>query len=308
MPSRLDRALPWISRLIAVAALAVVLAVSVSSWGAITHGHPSYAIWLGATAAAALASLLWSLRARAARHGWRRVMRVIGMVAAVTWVGVTAWLRPFPAVEPALAAMESDGRVVVTESATRIVMEPAEGATGVGVVFYPGARVDPRAYAAHLAQVAETGHPVVIVKEPLGIAFLSLGSLADVSAGDGGSWVAAGHSLGGTVATLEAESASAAGLVLWASYPAGDMSDWDGAVLSVSGSEDGLSTPDAIEASRADLPPDAVFHEVAGATHAQFGSYGEQPGDGFPSIDAGSALMEIAQTTVLFLDESTVAG
>ena len=49
--------------------------------------------------------------------------------------------------------------------------------------FQPGARVDPRAYAAILRPLAESGHVVVIVKQPLGIAFLATGALdADNSA------------------------------------------------------------------------------------------------------------------------------
>ena len=56
-------------------------------------------------------------------------------------------------------------------------------------------------------------------------------------------------------------------------------------VLSVSGSDDGLSTPAKIDASRADLPADTRFVEIEGANHASFGDYGPQPGDGTASID-----------------------
>ena len=294
--------MPWISRSIAALALVVVLWASVTAWGAVVHGHPAYAVWLSLTAAAALASLAWSLRSRPERRGWWLVLRIVGMAAALGWVATTAWLRPFTATEPALSAMQSDDAVTVTETATAITLEPVGGASGVGVVFYPGARVDPRAYASHLAPLARDGREVIIVKEPLGIAFLSLGTLARVEAGDG-AWAAAGHSLGGTVAALEAESADAPALVFWASYPAGDMTGYAGAVLSVSGSEDGLSTPAKIDASRADLPASTVFHQVDGAGHAQFGSYGPQPGDGTPSLTDQDARLAISETTRTWLEE-----
>ena len=96
MPSRLDTALPWVSRAVAVAALSVVAWVCVTAWGAVGHGHPAYAIWLGVTVLAAIASLLWSLRSREPRHGWRRVLRMVGMVAAVAWVGVPRGCAPSP--------------------------------------------------------------------------------------------------------------------------------------------------------------------------------------------------------------------
>lgn len=305
MPSRLDTALPWVSRAVAVAALSVVAWVCVTAWGAVGHGHPAYAIWLGVTVLAAIASLLWSLRAPDARPIWFRVLRIAGLVVAALWVGITAWLRPFTAVEPALAAMESDAAVTVTESADLIVFAPTGAASSTALAFEPGARVDPRAYAAHLRPLAEAGHTVVIIKQPLGIGFLAIGGYTlaaeqDISA----DWVIGGHSLGGTVAALQTSDTGfpPVGLLLWGSYPAGDMSDWAGAVLSVSGSVDGLSTPAKIDASRADLPPSAAFHQVNGASHAQFGSYGLQPGDGVAYLSNDAAREEISAATLAWLD------
>ena len=72
--------------------------------------------------------------------------------------------------------------------------------------------------------------------------------------------------------------------------------------LSVSGSEDGLSTPEDIEASRADLPTDTVFTEVEGAAHAFFGDYGEQPGDGTATIGREHAQEQIVTATVEALE------
>ena len=55
-------------------------------------------------------------------------------------------------------------------------------------------------------------------------------------------------------------------------------------VISVSGSEDGLSTPEKIADARHLLPGDAEMHEIEGANHASFGDYGPQPGDGTATI------------------------
>ncbi|TFD69304.1 hypothetical protein E3T38_09060 [Cryobacterium sp. Hb1] len=87
------------------------------------------------------------------------------MIAAV------AWLVPQSAEAPALAAMKSDRTVTVTEDATEIVMTPTGLESPVGVFFQPGARVDARAYSAILRPLVESGHLVVIAKQPLGIAF-----------------------------------------------------------------------------------------------------------------------------------------
>ena len=117
-----------------------------------------------------------------------------------------------------------------------------------------------------------------------------------------------GHSLGGTVAAMDADAhdadadAPVVGLMLWASYPASDLSgSLTAQVLSLSASEDGLATPATIEASRADLPACATFSVVEGASHASFGDYGPQPGDGTPTIDADDARAQISAAGVAFL-------
>ncbi|WIB35932.1 alpha/beta hydrolase [Curtobacterium sp. MCJR17_043] len=76
-----------------------------------------------------------------------------------------------------------------------------------------------------------------------------------------------------------AEDRDVAGLLLLGSYCADDRSDSDLDVLSVSGSRDGLSTPEDVAAVRDLLPASATMTEVAGADHAAFGAYGAQPGD-----------------------------
>ncbi|MDN4476200.1 alpha/beta hydrolase [Demequina sp. SYSU T00192] len=292
----------WTIRGVAALAVVVALVLAAVAWGAVVHGHPAYAVMLVLTVVAGGLTLWRWRRPRRAGGAGTLLLRMLGVFAGLAWVALVAWLKPFGATEPALSAMATDGAVTVTESATRIVMEPAGEAADVSLLFQPGARVDARAYAAHLRPLAEAGHTVVIVKEPLGIAFLSMGALAPEMDERGGTWVVAGHSLGGTVAALEAERERPAGLLLWGSYPAGDMSSYEGAVASVSASEDGLATPADIDASRADLPGDAVFTEVEGAVHAQFGSYGAQPGDGVPTISDDEARDAIVAASLALLD------
>lgn len=299
--------LMWTERVIAAAGLLVVAWALITEWGGVVHGHPAYAVLLGITVLVSAAVLARSFSRRASRRGWRRVVRVAGAVLGLVWVALMAWLRPFSAVEPAIAAMASDAAMTVTETPTQIIMEPTGTASEVALEFQPGARVVPRAYAAVLRPLAEAGHPVVITKQPLGIGFLALGGLDQARAAEPGApvWVTGGHSLGGTVAALTAADAAAGdvdGLLLFASYPAGDMSDFGGAVASISGSLDGLSTPAKIEASRADLPSASTFTVVNGAVHAQFGSYGPQPGDGTPTISNDDARNQISAAALAFLD------
>ena len=303
----------WWRRLVLAVAVGALLAVAwalATAWGAVVHGHPAYAVLLGLTVLGAVLVGSRTLRPPRARTALRRVAGVLLLAVGIAWVALVAWLRPFAAVEPALSAMESDSAVEVAETATAIVLQPSAAGSDTAVFFQPGARVDPRAYTAVLRPLAEAGHTVVIAKQPLGIAFLAVGAFDDARAGhpEPERWVVGGHSLGGTVASLEADaadsdaSAPAVGLLLLASYPASDLStSLTAAVESVSGTEDGLATPDDIEASRADLPADAHFTVVEGASHAQFGDYGPQPGDGTPTISDDEARQQVSNAAAAFV-------
>jgi hypothetical protein len=297
--------------LVAVAGALVVGWVLVTQWGGVVHGHPAYGVLLGLTGAGCLL-LAWRVRRPLPRRtGWRRVAGLALLVLGAGWLALVAWLRPHTAIEPALTAMRSDAAVTVTESPTDIVMAPSDTAAATGVFFQPGALVDARAYAAVLRPLAEAGHPVVVAKQPLGVAFLAVGAFdtARTDHPEVRRWVVAGHSLGGTVAAMEADGADsdpaspAVGLLLYASYPAGDLSSsLTTAVESLSGTRDGLSTPADIEASRADLPADTTFTVVEGASHAQFGDYGPQAGDGTPTISDDDARREISAASLRFVE------
>ena len=300
-----------VQRVIALAGLAVVAWIGVTSWGAIVHGHPLYGVLLVLTVAGCVWAGWRSFRDRPARHGWSLVLWIVLVVLGIGWIALMAWLRPFPAVEPALTAMQSTGTVEVVETPTSITLLPGLDMSSTGVFFQPGARVDARAYAAILRPLADAGHPVVIAKQPLGIGFLAPGAFeaARDANPDVTSWIVGGHSLGGTVAAMDAEehgqdaAAPVDGLLLFASYPASDMSaSLTVPVLSISGSEDGLATPRDIDLSRADLPPSAQFTQIVGAVHAFFGDYGVQPGDGTATIDQDTARSQIAKASLDFVD------
>ncbi len=301
----------WAVRLAAIAGILVVAWACLTGWGAIVHGHLLYAGLLAATLLVCIVSAARTLRPRQHRAGWRRVGRVVAVVLSIGWIALMAWLRPFPALEPALAALASTDTVTVEESIGQIVLTPTDPASDTALFFQPGAKVDARAYAAILRPVAESGHTVVITKQPLGIAFLSITAFdaAKPSFPTVSRWVVGGHSLGGTVAAIEANAgvgapdAPVVGLLLYASYPANDIStSLTAQVLSLSASNDKLATPNSIAASRQTLPSDTTFFVIDGAVHAYFGDYGPQPGDGTPTITQGEARGQISQQSVDFID------
>jgi hypothetical protein len=240
------------------------------------------------------------------RRAWRVAGRVLIAVVVLLIVGFLGWLRPFEAGPDALAALRSDASVSVVDTPTTIELSPVgtEQPT-VGLVFYPGARVDSRAYAALLRPIAEAGYLVVILKEPFGLAITQVGQAAGPIADhpEISTWAVGGHSLGGVAAASFAADnpAAVSGLLLWASYPNGDLSTTSLQVASISGSNDGLATPADIEKSKANLPADTTFTVIDGGVHAFFADYGEQPGDGVPTIDRNEASAQIIEASKDFL-------
>ncbi|WP_354172228.1 alpha/beta hydrolase [Arthrobacter sp. UYEF36] len=246
---------------------------------------------------------------------WQLLRGLAGRIAALGLVAALAWLNPFtyqPGVPPG-QAMGTTGttRTTTTEDATTITLAP-QGTASAGLVFYPGARVDARAYQDILRPLANAGHLVVILKVPLGTSLLHTDQARGAMDRHPGitTWSVGGHSLGGVSASAFAKSnPDVSGLLLFASYPADSMAEsGDLSVLSIFGSNDGLSTPDKIAASKPLLPPITIHATVVGGVHAFFGDYGEQPGDGVPGISREQAQQQIAAESVRFMDRHVSTG
>lgn len=237
----------------------------------------------------------------------RRALKVIiwGLVAVLVLGvgGIVVWSQVgvMPAEKAPLASVRDNSAITVEDTEQGVVLTPADGESEVGLVFVPGAKVDPWAYAPILQSLAEDGVTVVITRPWLNLAFFDLRGLdAFTSAApDIDEWAVGGHSLGGVRACQLASDADA--LVLFGSYCSTDLSATELPVLSISGSEDGLSTPEKIDAARDQLPADAEVVEIAGASHASFGDYGPQAGDGEPTLSSDEMHAEVSEVLIPFL-------
>lgn len=241
----------------------------------------------------------------------RRVLTIVAIsvvtVLVVAVGGFLVWANDTYTAEPAgLVAVQEDPRVELDDQGDVVVLRPTGASDDRGLVFLAGAKVDPQAYAATFQEVAAEGTTVVIVKPFLNLAILErrpLDAFTD-HAPEVGSWAVGGHSMGGVKACSYAESGEVDALVLLASYCSGDAladrTDLD--VISVSGTQDGLATPEKIDDSLADLPASTEVVRIDGASHAQFGDYGVQPGDSTPSISDEEARERISAALVPFLD------
>lgn len=232
---------------------------------------------------------------------------LILLIPVLALSGFVVWAETAPGPMPeAQAALQSDALVQVTTSPW-LSFQPVNQTATTGLIFYPGGRVDPRAYAPAARSIAEQGYLVVIVPMPLNLAVLSPNRAEAVIAAhpEIQHWAVGGHSLGGSMAANFAHShpQEVQGLVLWASYPASsdDLSQAQLQVVSIYGTMDGLATGEKIDASRALLPANTQWVAIEGGNHAQFGWYGPQSGDNPASISREQQQQETIAATLKLL-------
>ena len=157
-----------------------------------------------------------------------------------------------------------------------------------GIIFYPGGKVEPIAYAPLLHQLAQNDMLCILVSMPFDLAVL------DANAADGlqGSfpeikhWYMAGHSLGGAMAAtyISNHSTNFDGLILLAAYSTADLSQTPLKVISIYGSNDQVLNREKYQINLVHLPSDYLEYIIEGGNHAYFGMYGLQKGDGMATL------------------------
>jgi len=246
------------------------------------------------------------------RIGWWIALAILLMLTAA----LVIWIQPMTAGETTQAILndaQQEG-FSITDDGSILTFCPLEPTATQAVIFYPGARVDYRAYTPILSQITRAGVPVVVMKMPLNFAFLDLDRADEIihedaflCENDVTDWYVGGHSLGGAMAAQYAadHQDQVTGLILWGSYPGSnlDLTDASLQVLSIYGSEDG--GVEEIEVSQSRLPSDAGFFAIPGGNHAQFGDYGIQAGDGEALISPTEQWDTAADLTLSFLQSKT---
>ena len=213
----------------------------------------------------------------------KNIFKAVAVVVIIALVSSLAWL--LNAYEPQDVAREN----LVSSSDVEVVegdipeFIPKDVVSNTGVIIYPGARIDVKAYAPLANRLAQNGYKVFAVDMPFNMAIFSSHKADKVieENKDIENWVIVGHSLGGAMATNAISTNNKIkGIVYLASYPSGDKIKDSGAkVLSIWGSKDGVINFDNMIKAKEDLPKDTEYVEIEGGNHSAFGDYGLQKGD-----------------------------
>lgn len=239
----------------------------------------------------------------------RRNKIIIGVLLTITLVlvGFLVWAEtPLGPMTEAYQALNSDSKVNVTTDRW-LVFEPLNSSKNVGFIIYPGGRVDYRSYAPIAHRIATQGFLTIIAPMPLNLAVFGVNAANDIitTYPQITSWAIGGHSLGGTMAAQFAyeNPSKIAGLILWAAYPASgnNMSKYSLLVITIYGNNDGLVSYSEIQDSLNLLPPTTIQVEIDGGNHAQFGWYGDQPGDNDAEITREKQQSQILNASLQLL-------
>ncbi|EYE87432.1 hypothetical protein Q428_13390 [Fervidicella metallireducens AeB] len=233
------------------------------------------------------------------------VVTILIIFAAVFLVWANQSYKPNFNVEDFI---KSNDRVTI-QIDKNIVINPKDKKVEKGFIFYPGGKVDPKAYIPIASKISEEGYRVVITPMPLNLAIFNKNKADNVikENRDIKVWAIGGHSLGGVMAADYAfnHTDNIKGLILLASYPQ-DKNNFTGKnikTLSLWGSEDKVAKLDKVKSAKNILPSDAVFYEIKGGNHGQFGSYGKQKGDGEAKITEEEQQKISAEYIVKLLDK-----
>ena len=238
---------------------------------------------------------------------WKILITFSTLVVLVI-AGFSIWAyTPARPMAEAVAALQSDAFVNVSSDGW-VTFSPSIGTPETGIILYPGGRVNFRAYAPIAHKLAAEGYLVALVPMPFNLAVFGSEKADEVIDANPeiNNWVIGGHSLGGAMAASYVYNNPGAveGLVLLAAYPAGSQSlaNSDVKVLSISGTLDGLATPEKISAGVPLLPINTFFEDIKGGNHAQFGWYGSQAGDSPAEISREEQQNIVLLRIISFLD------
>lgn len=238
--------------------------------------------------------LVWSLS----------ILLVLGILFTAFAVFVSIYYK---ADEDAVSASLSANSITVDEKKDFTAFIPREECK-TGFIFYPGGKVEHKAYYPLMKTLAEYGIFSAVVNMPLRLAFFDMDAADKVidtypSVTD---WYIGGHSLGGAMAASYASKNESdfKGLVLLGAYSAEDLSDSDMAVLSVYGSLDGVMNREKYENNLSYMPNKFTEFIIEGGCHAYFGAYGEQKGDGTATVSNDEQIYITASQIYQFINSN----
>lgn len=170
----------------------------------------------------------------------------------------------------------------------------------IGIIFYPGAKVEATAYLPLLDDLRNEGITCVLVKMPFNLAIFDSNAANAVYTDypDINHWYIAGHSLGGAMASsyYSKNQSKLDGIILLGAYRYGDIPLSH--TLTIYGTNDKV-----LNRSKIDYTENV--ETIEGGNHGQFGNYGEQKGDGKATISRDEQQAQTVKDILAFINKTS---
>lgn len=231
------------------------------------------------------------------------ILAIVLVIVAATGVSFGIYVSDYyHADETALSLLENPGDVSILQDDKGNYTVLPQKAGDTGMIFYPGGKVDERAYLPLLQKYARNGITCILVKMPFHLAVFNKDGADGIQDQYPGirHWYLGGHSLGGAMAAvyIADHSADYEGLILLGAYSTKDLSDNGLKVLLIDGDQDRIINQKQAEKNINHYPQNTYEIVISGGNHCQFGSYGFQKGDGQASISAKEQWQETVDDTL----------
>lgn len=181
----------------------------------------------------------------------------------------------YRATDIALSVLEEKKDIVIEDNI--MILSPKQN-TDTAIIFYPGAKVEDKAYLPLLDKIREKGIICILVRMPFRMAIFDSKAAQRVMTKFPNikHWYISGHSMGGAMASKFASDnpEKLDGLILLGAYIYGDYSVEN--TLTIYGSLN-KSVEEHIDYTK-------NIVKIEGGNHAQFGNYGLQKGDSLGEI------------------------
>ncbi len=231
---------------------------------------------------------------------------VIGGVLGLSIAGFATYASIYNhATDEAVTFMNDSDLSKVKDEDKYVAFEPKENASKSGFIFYPGGKVDYRAYAPFLRNLSDKGITSILVKMPFNLAVFNIKGANDKQAlyPSISSWYIGGHSLGGAMACsyLKDHQSEYDGVILLAAYSTVDLTKQDGfKSLSLLAENDKVLKKSTYNSNKTYLP-NLLEVTIKGGIHSYFGDYGIQNGDGTPTITVAEQRKEVVSAISSFV-------
>ncbi len=213
----------------------------------------------------------------------RRLLKntlIVVLLAFVVFVGgFLVYVNDYyKANEQALNVLVEYSDQIETYQRLTTIYPLAEKDNEIGIILYPGGKVESVAYLSLLAQLSDQGFTSVLVDMPFNLAVFNINGASKVMEKHTtiDRWYLMGHSLGGAMASsyVNNNTDKIEGLILLAAYP---INDANVKTIQIVGDKDLI-----LDSSR--LSDEVSTHIIEGGNHAYFGDYGEQDNDGIATL------------------------